>query len=200
MKIDELHNIMPIVNIPSVTEHGILSHNLRKRKNISNHSVALQDVQDLRARKIVPVSGSTRGKPLHDFANLYFDAHNPMLSRVREHNSDICVLCISPEVLNLPGVVITDRNAACDFVGFYSYPEELGKLDFEKIYATWWKHNDDPMLEGLHKNIKCAEALVPNVVEPKYITSAYVCNKIASDQLNKAGFSGNIIINSSLFF
>jgi len=78
MNIKELHNIMPIANIPFVMEHGILSHNLRERLKIPNHSVALEEVQELRARKVVP-----GGRPLHDYANLYFDAHNPMLSRIR---------------------------------------------------------------------------------------------------------------------
>lgn len=195
MEIDELHNIIHIDNIPSVMKLGILSHNLRRRKNIHNHSVALQDVQERRARKKVP-----GGRLLHDYANLYFDAHNAMLSRRRDINNEICVLRISSEVLNLPEVVITDRNAACDFVGFYAYPEGLEKLDFDKIYATFWIHRENAMLEELHRHIKCAEVLVPDAVDPKYIIGAYVCNKIASDRLNEVGFSGTITIKGGLFF
>lgn len=196
MDIKELHNIMPIANIPSVMEHGILSHKLKKRLRILNHSVALQGVQELRARKMV-----LGARPLHDYANLYFDAHNPMLSRVREYNNEICVLRISPEVLNLPKVAISDRNAACDFVGFYPYPYGLEKLDFEMVYATWWKHRDNPRLEELHGHIKCAEVLVPDCVEPQYIIGAYVCNRRTEKALKNAGFSGKIKIkNSGLFF
>ena len=196
MDIEELHSIMPIANIPSVMKHGILSHNLRRKKKIPNHSVALQGVQELRARKVV-----LGARPLHDYANLYFDAHNPMLSRVREYNNEICVLRISPEVLNLPKVAISDRNAACDFVGFYPYPYGLEKLDFDKIYDINWKHRDDPMLERLHRHIKCAEILVPDCVEPQYIIGAYVCNRRAEKALKEAGFSGIIKIkDSGLFF
>lgn len=195
MDIKKLHNIKRIIDIPSVMEHGILSHNLRRKKRISNQPIALQDVQERRARKRVP-----GGRPLHDYANLYFDAHNPMLSRKRDINEEICVLRISPEVLNLPGVVITDRNAACDFVGFYTYPEGLEKLDFEKIYATWWIHSDNPLLEDLHKKIKCAEVLVPDVVLPEHILGAYVCNQTSKKRLKAVGFSGKISINDGLFF
>ena len=195
-RVTELHCIMPIGNIPSVMQHGILSRNLRRKKKIPNHSVALQGVQELRSRKVV-----LRARPLHDYANLYFDAHNPMLSRVREYNNEICVLRISPEVLNLPKVAISDRNAACDFVGFYPYPYGLEKLDFDMVYATWWKHRDDPRLEELHRHIKCAEVLVPDCVEPQYIIGAYVCNRGAKKVLKDAGFSGKIRIkNSGLFF
>ncbi len=195
-RVTELHSIMPIANIPSVMKHGVLSHNLRKKKKIPNHSVALQGVQERRAKKVV-----LGAKPLHDYANLYFDAHNPMLSRVRDDNNKICVLRISIEVLNLPKVVISDRNAACDFVGFYPYPDGLEKLDFDMVYSEWWKHGDDPMLEELHRHIKCAEVLVPDCVEPQYIIGAYVCSRLAERALKNAGFSGKIIIkNSRLFF
>ncbi|MDH4238499.1 MAG: DUF4433 domain-containing protein [Phycisphaerae bacterium] len=195
MDIKELHNIMPIANIPSVMEHGILSHNLRRKLRIRSRSVAMQEIQDRRTNKIVP-----GGKYLHSYANLYFDAHNPMLSKVRNHNNEICVLRINHEVFSLPGIVITDRNASCNYAGFYPYPDGLKKLDFDMIYATWWLHQDDPRLEELHKNIKGAEVLVPNCVYPKYIVGAYVCNRATGLRLKQTGFSGNIKINESLFF
>lgn len=194
---EELYNIMPIANIPSVIKYGILSHNLIRKKKIPHQSVAMEDVQGKRKGKIVP-----GGRPLHDYANLYFDAHNPMLSRVRDNNENICILKISIDVLNLPGVVISDRNAACSFVGFYPYPEGLKKLDFDMIYDAWWKHNDDPMLEELHKNVKCAEVLVPDRIESSYIFEACVCSQQAANRLNQAGFSGNMEIDNDkkLFF
>lgn len=151
MDIKELHSIMPIANIPSVMKYGILSHNLRRKKKIPNHSIAIQPVQDKRKNKIVP-----GGKPLHDYANLYFDAHNPMLSRRRSMNQEICVLKISIEVLSLPGVIFADQNAASNYVKFLPSPEGLKTLDFDLIYATNWKHPDDQIAEWQHSSIKCA--------------------------------------------
>lgn len=176
-------------------KYGILSHRLRKKRGIISRSVAMQEIQDRRKNKII--SG---GKALHSYANLYFDAHNPMLSKVRNHNKEICVLRIHPEVLSLPGVVITDRNAACNYAGFYPYPDGLKKLNFGMIYAIWWLHQGDPRLEELHKNIKCAEVLVPNCVYPRYIIGAYVCDRATDRRLQQTGFSGNIKIDDSLFF
>ncbi len=195
MKIKELHNIMPIANIPSIMKYGILSYRLRKKRGIINHSIAMEVIQKRREKKIVP-----GGKPLHDYANLYFHAHNAMLSAVRDHNNEICVLRISPNLLNLPGIVITDQNASSDYAGFYPYPDGLIWLNFDMINAMSWKHPENQILEWQHKSIKCAEVLVPNCVEPKYIIGAYVCNQISGQKLQQKGFSGNIKIKSSLFF
>jgi len=195
MDIKELHSIMPINNIPPVMEHGILSHNLCRKKNIRNHSVAMPEIQKRRARKVIP-----GGRPLHDYANLYFDAHNPMLSRVRSHNNEICILRISPDILNLADVVIADQNAASDYVKFLSSPTGLELLDYDLICAENWKHPDDQIAEWRHGSIKCAEVLVPNIVLPENILGAYVCSRTSYKQLKAVGFSGTISINGGLFF
>jgi len=51
--IRELHCIMPIANLRSVMQSGILSHDRTKR--VGHASVALEDVQDRRRGKRVPV-------------------------------------------------------------------------------------------------------------------------------------------------
>ncbi len=48
----ELHYITPIINVPSICAHGILSHNNAQR--VQHDSVALQDVQNKRSQKRVP--------------------------------------------------------------------------------------------------------------------------------------------------
>ena len=186
---------MPIANIPFVMKYGILSYNLIKKSKISNHTIAMQSVQEKRKNKVVP-----GGKLLHDYANLYFNAHNPMLSSRRNENQKICVLKISTEVLSLLGVILTDQNAASSYVKFLPSPEGLKTLDLDLIYAKNWKHSDDQIAEWCHSSIKGAEVLVPDCVEPQYIIGAYVCNKIAEKALREAGFSGSIEIKSELFF
>src|SRR5438552_5234815 len=106
--VEELHYISPIANVPSILEHGILSHRLAE--HMRHKSVAMAEIQERRRLKQVPC-----GRPLHDYVNLYFDAHNPMLSRVRNRNALICVLAVSPEVLKKAGVIITDQNAASNW-------------------------------------------------------------------------------------
>ena len=109
--ISELHYIAPIENVLSMMSQGILSN--RRAAQVLHTSVAMEKVQDRRRNKQIP--GARR---LHDYANLYFDAHNPMLSKRRDKNDAICVLRIDHAVLNLPGVIVADCNAASDYVRF----------------------------------------------------------------------------------
>jgi hypothetical protein len=52
-----------------------------------------------------------------------------MLSKLRAQNEEICVLQVDAKVLDLPGVIIADRNAASDWVRFFSVDEGLKALD-----------------------------------------------------------------------
>ncbi len=51
-RVTELHCIMPITNIPSVMEAGILSY--ERAAKLEHHSVALQPVQDKRDQSKYP--------------------------------------------------------------------------------------------------------------------------------------------------
>src|SRR5438046_4685693 len=48
-----------------------------------SHSVAMPEIQERRENKRVP-----GGRMLHEYANMYFDAHNPMLSKCRHRRSE----------------------------------------------------------------------------------------------------------------
>ena len=136
-------------------------------------------MQDRRAVKKVPGTS----KHLHDYANLYFDAHNPMLSARRTENDEICVLRINKDVLDLEGVIVTDKNAARE-CWFKPVDEGLPLLKEDEIYATFWLH-DDYLKQERHKGIKCAEILVPECVESRYIIGGYVANQIALNALQE---------------
>ena len=83
--VTELHFIAPIANVPLILKYGILSHRLAEKH--VHDSVAMQEVQDRRKDKQIPGA-----RLLHEYANLYFDAHNPMLSKRRDQNDTICIL------------------------------------------------------------------------------------------------------------
>lgn len=189
-RVTELHCIMPIVNIASVMQHGILSHEGAAR--LRHHSVAMQAMQDRRDLKTVP-----GGLKLHQYANMYFHARNPMLSVRR--SEDVCVLRISTQVLMLPGAVITDQNAASKYVRFCA-PNQWGLLDFDDIFARDWTHPDDQIREWRHKSRKCAEVLVPQQVPPNMITGAFVVDDAADGRLRQAGFALPTVIDPDFFF
>lgn len=191
-RVTELHCIMPMANIGSVITHGILSYERAAR--LVHHSVALQPVQDKRDQKQVP-----GGLKLHQYANLYFHARNPMMFKRKDEASNICVLTISTQVLCLVGTVITDQNAASDYARYLD-PSQWGVLDFEAIFALDWRHPDNPPAYYRHKAQKCAEVLVPQQVEPRYLTGAYVVDNTAKTQLTGLGFVLPVAVKPMLFF
>jgi hypothetical protein len=146
-RVTELHCIMPMANASSVMERGILSH--ERAAKIEHHSVALQPVQDKRDQKQVP-----GGLKLHQYANLYFHARHPMLFKRRNEAQNLCVLSISTQVLNVAGVVISDQNAASDYVRFLD-PRQWRVLDFDAIYAVDWRHPGNPVAYYRHSSQKC---------------------------------------------
>ncbi|MCD0422320.1 DUF4433 domain-containing protein [Rubrivivax sp. JA1024] len=181
---------MPIVNTTSVMMHGILSHERASR--LPHRSVAMQAIQDRRDLKVVP-----GGLRLHQYANLYFHARNPMLSVRRQE--DVCVLRVSTAVLKVPGAVITDQNAASKYVRFYA-PSQWRLLDFDDIFARDWTHPDDQIQEWRHKSRKCAEVLVPHQVASNLIEGAIVPDDATRGRLSQAGFDLPIFINPDFFF
>src|SRR3954468_8285242 len=110
-RVTEFHCIMPIGNIPSIMEHGILSH--ERAAKLKHHSVAMQEIQDRRDKKQVP-----GGLKLHQYANLYFHARNPMMYKRKGEAASLCILRVSTRVIAIEGAVISDQNAASDYVRF----------------------------------------------------------------------------------
>lgn len=192
MKLAEFQNITPLVNIPSILEHGILSH--EQASKLPHQSVALQEVQDKRDQKQIP-----GGLTLHEYANVYFHARNPMMSCRRNEAQSLCVLRVSTEILNISGAVITDQNAVSKYVKF-SAPDRLKFMNLDYVFAANWKHPDDQIEEWRHSSAKCAEALIPQRIPPQYLLGAYVVSDAVHAKLEELGFALPIDINADLFF
>jgi hypothetical protein len=191
-RVTEFQCIMPISNVPSILAHGILSYERAAR--LPHHSVAMQGIQDRRDQKQVP-----GGQRLHQYANLYFHARNPMLYKRKDEAAELCVLRVSTEVLTVEGTVLADCNASSDWVRFL-HPSQWRLLDFDDIYANDWRHPDDPAAYYRHRSRKCAEVLVPHCVEPGRLLGAYVVNQASAQRLAGIGFALPITINPVLFF
>ncbi len=192
MKLTEFQNITPIANIPSILKHGILSYTAASV--LPHRSVALQDIQDRRDVKQVP-----GGLNLHEYANVYFHARNPMMYRRQNEAGSLCVLRISTDILNASGAVITDQNAASDWVRFMA-PKQIGELKLDYIFAEDWTHPEDQREGWRHKSAKCAEALIPQGIPPKFLLGAYIVNEGVQAKLNEIGFDLPTKIDADLFF
>ncbi len=191
--IAELHYITPIANVASILRHGILSNRLVGE--LIHASVALPQVQDRRARVVVP-----GGRPLHEYANLYFHARNPMMYKRKEQHGDLCVLRVEIEVLDLPDVVVTDMNAAKDIARFYAPARGLDRIDRGLVFADDWRHPGDLLAYQRHRGIKCAEVLVADRVDPSHITGAYVSGEGSRVLLGEVAPGLRINANPHLFF
>jgi hypothetical protein len=190
-RVKELQCIMPIVNMRSVLQRGILSHDGASK--IDHESAAMQELQDRRDKKRVP-----GGLRLHQYANLYFHARNPMLYKRKDDADSLSVLRVSTDVMSLDGVVITDQNAASDWVRFL-HPRQIHLLDFDSIFAMDWRHQNDPIAYRRHRLKKCAEVLVPHFVDPKFLVGAYVVHDRVANQLSQmCGLP--ISVDASMFF
>jgi hypothetical protein len=183
---------MPIANVPSVMDRGILSY--ERAAKLAHHSVALQPVQDKRDKKQVP-----GGLKLHQYANLYFHARNPMMFKRQAEAPHLCVLRVSPRVLELEGAVISDQNAASDYVRFL-HPRQWSLLEFDAIYAMDWRHPDNRAAYFRHSSQKCAEVLVPHRVDTQFLTGAYVADDAAGNRLEALGLTLPVTANPVLFF
>ncbi len=189
----ELHYIAPISNLPSVMKHGILSHERASR--LDHESVANATVQARRKDKRIPA-----GRHLHEYANLYIHARNPMLFRLlRSTDQELCVVCVRTDILYLEGVIITDGNASSDYTGFWPSPEGLSNVDAELSFAEWWAIGVEfERYERIRR--KCAEVLVPDRVGPEHIAGVYVSCEAAKQAVEAEGIDIAITLDAHLFF
>lgn len=190
--LNELHYIAHIDNVPSILAQGILCY--ERAQALSHVSVAMPEIQERRARRTVP-----SGLPLHEYANLYICARNPMLYVLSHEHLDLTVLRVSTNVLDLPGVIIADGNASSDYTAFWPSPAGLEKVQGDLVFAEYWT-DDDHIEYWRKKRIKCAEVLVPGVVEPRFITGAYVSCQESKRRFRATGAHLPVTINAGLFF
>lgn len=168
-EVDELYYIVPLDNIASIITTGILSN--ARASRIAHSSVAMTAIQERRDNVRVP-----GGRPLHEYANLYFCARNPMMFKiVRTSGSDgIAVLAVDASILEAPGVVIADGNASSGYTRFAASPSGLVLIDHVRVHAERWDRYELPPDYWEHKRVKCAEVLVPDRVPPELIIRAIV--------------------------
>ena len=192
MKIREFHCIMPITNVTSVLEHGLLSHD--RASKLTHRSIAMPEIQDKRNQVQVP-----GGRRLHRYANLYLNARNPMLFKRRSQAQSLCILRVSTRARHLQGAVLTDCNASSKYVRFLSI-DQVSELDLDAIYSNDWRHPGDPIAYLRHKSQMCAEFLVPDRLPPEFIEGAYVVDHVTKRRLRSTGFPYPITVNRELFF
>lgn len=192
-EVRELHFITSITNLDSLLQRGILSHDRAER--IPHTSCANEGVQDRRRRKRVP-----NGRRLHHYANLYFDARNPMMFVLtRSGRDDLVVVRVSQEVLDIPDTVLTDGNAASEGTRFYPSPEGLANLDSSLIFARYWTDDNFWPVEE-KKRARNAEVLVPDMVASSYVKGCYVDTREKRSYCRSVDRMPSVTMNTEIFF
>ncbi len=179
-RIQSLYYIAPLENLPSILEHGILSHAEIEKRCLRHLAIYDGQIVVRRQRRTTP-----DGKSLWEFANLYFQPRNPMLYRVvREGKSkNIVVLAIKPQVLDLARYV-TIGNAASPYSEILPKDEGLSKVRSREIWkiiqSEWWRPEDGS------KRIIMSECLVDGAIPPDYIHTIYVANHQIAEQVQRS--------------
>lgn len=71
----------------------------------------------------------------------------------------------------------------------FLHPRQWQLLDFDAIYAMDWRHPGNPAAYYRHSSQKCAEVLVPQRVETRFLTGAYVVDDAATKRLKFLGLA-----------
>lgn len=168
-EIKSLYYITHIDNLQSILDHGILAHRQVKDRGLPYSQVYDAEIVGSRGQKLTP-----DGRSLWEFANLYFQPRNPMLYRVvhEKGRKEIVVLEVQRRVLEMPGIYITDGNAANSPTRFFGPDEGIEAIAeiWDTISGEWWNSVD-----GSKRRIM-AECLVPGVIPADFIHSIYVAD------------------------
>lgn len=129
-----IYHMTHFKNLASIFAHGeLLSKDTLSRRNVGEHSIAYNSVQDLRDRIFIGdvVEQSYRG--LHCYVPFYFAMYPPMsyVQRNRGILDDIVFFVATRSILNNQGVIFTDGNASMQQLS-RSMGEKVGILPATK--------------------------------------------------------------------
>lgn len=173
-------------NIREILRSGILSnktaYETKNPLDISDHGV--QRWRELKD----PI----HGRKLHEYAPTYINIKNPMLYVRRDIQHDLCLIEISLSVLLDNNFIFTDGNAAARNTNFYKEANDLDKLPWDVLNASYWNNFPDG------KRKRCSEILIYPKVEKKYITKLHCFSSSTFNYLSQ--FSIPVEISENLFF
>ncbi len=184
-------------NLKSILKNGILSHRRADRwslKNWISKKTIIYDKGIVDLRKNIHFNK----RSLWEYANVYFQARNPMLYRViKEHEAqNIVILQINSDIINSSNVGIADGNASSQSTTFFEDTDKgLGALNPEQFERSYWSEEDDS------KRKIMAEALIYSHIPKEKIIGIYTANQETANQIRK-DITGplNIMPNPNMFF
>lgn len=196
--VKSLFYITHIDNLPSILQHGILSHQQVEERGVKFTPVYNAEIVAHRRERLSP-----EGKSLWEYANVYFQPRNPMLYKVLNETSkdDVVILGIKPQILETKGAWIALGNAAHSLTPLVDVKTGLSSIGSEYwpiLNSDWWKTED-----GTKRKIM-AECLVPNSIPPTAIHSVYVARSSVAEKIRPL-LSGllspvEVVVEPHMFF
>lgn len=196
--VKSLFYITHINNLPSIFQHGILSHRQVNARDVPFTPVYNADSVANREQIVTP-----NNKSLWDYANVYFQPRNPMLYKVLSETNkrDVVILGVKSQILDTKGAFISLGNAAHSLSSLVDVKTGLQQINGEYwqiINSDWWKTED-----GTKRKIM-AECLVPNSIPPLEIHSVYVANDLAAERvrvlLSGVAQQVEVVVEPHMFF
>lgn len=163
-------------NIPSILERGILNHHDAGELSVKCVDISNPDVQRRRNR-----DEPHYHRKIHDYAPLYINPKNPMLSVQRDMQDELCLIEVFLSVMFENQYLITDGNAASQPTQFFNSVSHIAKLPWDVLNAKYW----GDLEEGRRK--RCAEVLIYPKVTPKHIKSVHCYSQNTLNALANCG-------------
>jgi hypothetical protein len=176
-----IYHITHVDNLKSILADGRLCTYNELRETGKHHiSIAYQDIQDRRAKIIVPCGP---GGTLHGYVPFQFAPRSPMLYTINRGNVPSCLDGQKP-LLHLVSTVESARDAGLPFIftnghaimrltDFFDDLAKLDQVDWEVMRARYWH---DTVNDSDRKRRRQAEFLVHKSFPWRLITQIGVIN------------------------
>ena len=197
----QLYYITHIDNLKSILSNGILSRSQMK-ETIWNKIRLKPRMKFIHSPDIIKIRKEKKFKDrsLWNYANVYFQARNPMLYRVIQKftKQKIIVLGVNADIIDSGDAGITDGNAAVQGTEFFK-DEDVSKglksLDNTLFEKGYWMGIED----GKRKIM--AEVLVYDKIPKEKIMGIYTADQETADTIRKDLIGPlNIMPNPWIFF
>lgn len=196
-EVEYLYNLTSIDNLTSILKYGILSKNNLKRYGIKNSTDISDEKVQYERDKINFSVRNVKNTELHNYANVFFNPRNSMMSKIlnrKERRVDlnsICVICIDKEIIDLGTTFITDKNAVIDDAMYMDPKEAFKVLDFNIIKKKYWDDYTKPFLS--------AEVLVAGCIYPEHFRKIKVGTVEALNRIKSLNLGIDVEIDSYMF-
>ncbi len=190
-------------NLKSILKNGILSRSCMSGgifSKIGSKIGLVQQIKSIHSPDVIKIREKKKfnNHSLWDYANVYFQARNPMLYRVIQEfkAENIVILQINPDIINSPDAGITDGNATSQNTTFFKdINKGLKVLDSALLEKGHWVSIED----GKRKIM--AEVLIYKKIPKEKIIGIYTANQETANKIRK-DITGplNIMLNPNMFF